>query len=121
MDNLEPLIKALIWVESGGNDYAIGDTHLADKAYGPLQIREPVCIDVNRKYGTDHLAQDCLGNRLLSEDICRKYLGMYANPYLLRRPVTDEDRARIWNGGPNGYKKWSTQLYWWRVKRYLRQ
>ena len=34
-------------------------------------------------------------------------------------PVTDEDRARIWNGGPNGYKKQATVKYWKKVKEHL--
>lgn len=28
----------------------------------------------------------------------------------------DEARARIWNGGPRGYRKDSTKKYWKKVK-----
>jgi hypothetical protein len=34
---------------------------------------------------------------------------------------TDEARARIWNGGPNGMNKASTKPYWLKVQRAMRQ
>ena len=40
----------------------------------------------------------------------------YANEKRLGRKVTNEDRARIHNGGPNGYKKKATVGYWSDVK-----
>lgn len=113
------IIKGLIPVESNGNDNAIGDLHLSQKAYGPLQIREPVCIDVNRKYGTNYKATDMLGNRPLSIDVCKKYLGIYATEKAIGRPVTDQDRARIWNGGPTGWKRSTTLAYWKKVSARL--
>jgi hypothetical protein len=30
-----------------------------------------------------------------------------------------KDRARIWNGGPRGYEKNSTKIYWSKVKENL--
>lgn len=96
------LISALMKVESGGNDGAIGDKHLAQKAYGCLQIRQPCVDDVNRRYGTKYKAEDCLNNRALSIWICCKYIDMYATESRLGRTPTDEDKARIWNGGPIG-------------------
>lgn len=128
MDKFDALSKfnnALIKVESSGNDYAIGDTNLEKKAYGPLQIRQPYVDDVNATFGTKHRAEDCLGNRKLSIDIKDKYMSIYATEKRLGRPVTDEDRARIHNGGPNGWKNDGTKLaiatkaYWERVKKYL--
>lgn len=59
----EALIGALIKVESDGNDKAIGDHHLAQKAYGALQIRKPYVDDVNRVFKTNYRAEDMLGNR----------------------------------------------------------
>ncbi len=85
------LITALIQVESRGNDNVVGDKHLKDKAYGSLQIRKPCVQDVNKRYGTNYRAEDCLGNRELS--------------------------IKIWNGGPKGFKKKSTQAYWEKVRR----
>lgn len=115
----DQLIAALIAVESKGDDGAVGDKHLKDKAYGCLQIRQPCVDDVNRRCGTSYKAADCLNDRELSIWICKQYLSMYATKERLGREVTDEDRARIWNGGPSGWKKTSTTKYWKKVKRQL--
>jgi hypothetical protein len=115
------LIAALIQVESKGNDRAHGDLHMKQQAYGPLQIRQPVCDDINRRFGTNHHAEDCLGNRALSVELCKQYLSMYATEKRLGREVTDEDRARIWNGGPQGFKKSSTEKYWDKVQAVLKE
>lgn len=117
--NFDRLIQALIKVESRGNDSAIGDRHMQNKAYGALQIRKPCIDDVNRRYGTKNEPQECLGNRSLSIDVCQKYLKMYATRTRLGREPTDEDRARIWNGGPNGWRKESTKAYWSKVQSEL--
>ncbi|MDD5068658.1 MAG: transglycosylase SLT domain-containing protein [Candidatus Pacebacteria bacterium] len=109
----EVLISALIRVESGGNDRVIGDVKLKNKAYGCLQVRQPVCDDVNQRFGTHYRAEDCLGNRQLSIEICKKYLSMYA------KTGADEETARIWNGGPKGQYKKSTEKYWEKVKKFL--
>lgn len=117
--NESSLINALIEVESKGNDGAVGDKHLSQKAYGCLQIRQPCVDDVNRVHGTKYKAQDCLNNRALSVWICEKYLALYATERSVGRKPTDEDRARIWNGGPNGWKKNSTRGYWNKVRKHL--
>lgn len=125
IDPLDKLIHALIRKESGdakhpdGFDGAVGDLGLAQKAYGPLQIRQPVCIDVNRTYGTTHNAQEMLNNRAVSIDVCKKYLAIYATRARLGFEPTDEARARIWNGGPAGWKKAATEGYWRDVKKLL--
>lgn len=113
------LIEAITKQESGGNLYAIGDKHLALKAYGPLQIRQPCVDDVNRVFGTNYKAEDTLGNMQLSTFIFNKYLSIYATSKRLGREVTDQDRARIWNGGPSGWKHPSTLGYWRSVSKYL--
>jgi len=113
------LIDALIQVESNGNLFAVGDLNLKDKAYGCLQIRQPVCIDVNRAFGTKHNAIDMLGNKELSVWIFTKYMELYATEKNIGGPVTDEHRARIWNGGPSGFKRASTLGYWEKVKKII--
>jgi hypothetical protein len=113
------LIAALIRVESNGNDYAIGDHHLKNKAYGSLQIRQYCIDDVNRKYGTKIKALDLLGNRKLSIWVCAKYLEMYGTSARLGREPSLEDLARVWNGGPTGYNKKSTSVYWSKVRKAL--
>jgi hypothetical protein len=122
---MDTLIKALIQVESGdanhpdGNDYAIGDRTLQYSAYGCLQIRWPLVLDINNHFGTSHRARECLGNRALSIDLLTKYMSLYATPQRLGREPTDEDRARIWNGGPAGWLKPSTLGYWQKVDAVL--
>lgn len=120
-----PLVRAMILTESSdkfhpnGNDFAIGDKTLFNKAYGCLQIRKLVCDDVNRVYGLQRKAQDMLGQRALSIDTMEKYWSIWATPKHIGRPVTDEDRARIWNGGPNGWRNPKTVRYWNEVKKFL--
>lgn len=114
------LIAALIQVESRGNDRAIGDRGKKEMAYGCLQIRKPCIDDVNRHFGTKYQAKDCLGNRSLSVWVCQKYLELYATRERLGRAPGAEDRARIWNGGPNGWKSPSTNVYWSRVRKQLK-
>ena len=62
-------------------------------------------------------AQDMLGNRSLSIDTFRKYVKIY-------KCVTDEQKARSWNGGPSakipGTKMYAaTNGYWTKVKAAL--
>lgn len=127
----QKLIAALIEKESGGDDMAIGDRYYKDRrgrlreypkshwAYGPLQIRKICVADVNRHFGTKYKASDCLGNRRLSVWICQKYLEIYATRDNVGRNPTDEDKARIWNGGPDGWDESSTIGYWAKVRRFL--
>lgn len=107
-----PLIACLINNESEGDDTAIGDKGLANEAYGPLQIRQPCLTDVNRYAGTRYTPQQMLGNRPLSIWVFNEYMRIYATQKRLGRPVTNEDRARIWNGGPNGWQVAATVTYW---------
>jgi len=113
------LIQALIQVESRGNDRAFGDRSKKEKAYGSLQTRQPCVDDVNRRYGTHIQAKDLLGDRATSVWVCQKYLEMYATQKQLGKEPTLEDMARIWNGGPHGWKSSSTKAYWSKVKRQL--
>jgi len=115
----EKLIKALIVVESNGNDKAIGDRGKHERAYGCLQIRKPCVDDVNRKFGTKYKAEDTLGNRQLSLWICQKYLELYATEDRLGKKPEAKDLARIWNGGPTGHKKQATLVYWNKVEKVL--
>lgn len=118
------LIDAIIEVESRGDVNAVGDKFLQFPAYGCMQIRQVCVDDVNRKFGTKYKATDCLGNKALSIDIFNKYMQCYP------KNVTDEDKARAWNGGGNwkmvyGKKKWETysknlDIYWNKVKVLLK-
>jgi len=117
---VDQLIVAIAYKESSGCDVAIGDRALRNKAYGYLQIRQPVCDDVNRRFGTQYCATDCQGNRTLSIDVFHKYQSIYATKERLGREPTAEDMARIWNGGPDGWHKSSTVTYWQQVRSHLK-
>jgi len=49
------------------------------------------------------------------------YLSYYGEQYEREtgQPPTDEVYARIWNGGPSGWRKDSTLEYWGRVQAFL--
>ena len=110
MTTLSNLISALIIVESSGNDLAIGD---GGKAIGPLQIHRSVVVDVNRFTGSHYRHQD-MTNRAQARAVCEAYLKHYG------RGKTTEEQARIWNGGPKGDQKTSTEAYWRKVQRNLK-
>jgi hypothetical protein len=44
---------------------------------------------------------------------------LWATEKKIGRPITDQDRARIWNGGPTGWKRDTTLGYWSKVKKEL--
>lgn len=104
------LMAALITIESGGNDLARGKAG----EVGALQITRAVVVDVNRHYGTSFTLRS-MTNRSNAVAVASRYLWIYATPARLGRPVTDEDRARIWNGGPDGWRRRATLPY---LKRY---
>jgi len=105
------LLAALIAVESGGNNQAIGDE---GRSIGCLQITEACVLDVNRIYSTTFKWPDDCFNRYLSQRICTLYLSHYGG----EKP-TDHKLARIWNAGPEGYKKAASRAYWRKVKQKL--
>lgn len=122
MIELTPLEKAIVQVESGGKLDAIGDRHLFNKAFGPMQIRKPCVDDVNRVFGTTYKAEDCLNNLEISVDIFRKYMEIWATPKRIIREkgiVTDMDKARIWNFGPRGWANPRSMGYWKKVEKAL--
>lgn len=108
--NITNLITALIAVESRGQDMAIGD---GGKARGPLQIHAAVVEDVNRFNGT-HYTWIGMTNRAAARKVCELYLQKWA------KGKSDQEAARIWNGGPNGHQKTATKAYWRRVERNLK-
>lgn len=107
--NITNLIAALIAVESGGRDMAIGD---GNRARGPLQIHAAVVEDVNRFNGTHYTHRE-MTNRAAARKVCELYLSKWA------KGKSDEEAARIWNGGPTGHTKTETKAYWRRVQRQM--
>ena len=108
------LLIALIWQESGGDDRALGDN---GNAFGCLQIWDSYFLDALGRKG----ARECLGNRTLSILVFNRYMARYATEKRLGRPVTDQDIARIHNGGPSGWKRPTTLVYWWQVQQKLKR
>lgn len=116
IDNLDELIEALIWVESRGNENAIGDTHLDEPSVGVLQLRPIMVREVNRilkQKGSDKRFK--LKDRKSREKSIEMFTIWY-NTY--HKDSSFEKAARNWNGGPNGWKKESTQSYWDKVSSY---
>ena len=106
------LLNAMIMQESAGNNHAIGDNGIG---VGCLQIHPCVVDEVNAKFKPTYSYKDRF-DRKLSKEICKKYLSIWATKKRLGRAPTNEDYARIWNGGPNGWKKTATKGYWNRLK-----
>ena len=111
------LVEALEGVESNGNAFAIGDN---GKAKGILQIHAEVVADVNRIYKTSYVHDDAF-NKAKAEQICRMYLRHYGMAYEKRtgKQINVEILARLWNGGPAGYRNRKTDGYWAKVRRNL--
>ena len=111
------LLEAIRIVESGGNDNAVGD---GGKAIGPYQIW--------RAYWKDALEYDpSIGGsyencyeRKYAERVVQAYMARYANERRLGHAPTEEDIARIHNGGPNGHRKKATVSYWEKVQKELK-
>ena len=96
-------------VESKGNvNSPRGD---AGTAYGILQIRQGCLTDVNRANGTNIKLTDLEGARELSYWVFAEYMKLYARTDRLGHEATLVDMGRIWNGGPNGYKRSATLHY----------
>ncbi len=108
------LIAALMRVESGGS------TSLATPGprgeVGCLQIRPVVIRDLNRIAGRQRFTMADRLDRSRSVEIFNAYVYHYATAERIGREPTLEDMARIWNGGPRGYRKPETAAYWQKVR-----
>lgn len=108
-------LNAIEQVESRGNANAVGDN---GRAFGCLQIWQAVVIDTNRITGTNYKHADAF-NRDKARAMARAYLNYYASKKRIGHAPTDQDYARIWNGGPSGHRKTATLGYWVKVKKEL--
>ena len=108
--DVEPLIQAMIMVESEGNDSAY---HKGEKAAGCLQIRPIMVKEVNRilKIQKSEL-EYTLEDRWSREKSIEMFhiVNSYHNKI-----------ARAWNGGPKWIKKSLTKRYWKRVQKQLKK
>ena len=104
---LDELIEKIWSIESGGRtDCPDGDN---GEAIGPLQIHPCALEDVNRRYGTNFVRED-LRNIKTAKIVAKLYISYWfeANK--------QEIAARIFNGGPRGWRKRTTDEYWEKVK-----
>ena len=107
------VLRAIRIVESGNDASAVGDN---GNAIGVYQIWESYWKD-SRLPGS---YRDCFDPDY-ADRVVRSYMKRYAIERRLGRKPTQEDIARIHNGGPNGYKKKSAIKYWDKVKRVLNE
>jgi len=113
---LNDVLSAIRIVESNNNPDAVGD---GGSAIGVYQIWEVYWQDAVEHSKLPGKYVDCF-NRSYADNVVRSYMKRYATKRRLGREPTQEDIARIHNGGPNGYKKKrATQRYWEKVKRVL--
>lgn len=116
------LWRAIVAVESGGNARAY---NACDGATGMAQIRSVCLTDVNRIARLRGVAARFSAADRWDPRAARRmwnlYLDFYGREYWRRtgRTPTDEVYARIWNGGPEGWRKSSTLAYWRRVRNAL--
>lgn len=112
----QPLLDSICQVESNCDSSAIGDN---GNAIGAYQIWRAYWQDaVEHDPSIGGVYSDCT-DKAYAEKIVLAYWSRYATEKRIGRPVTDEDRARIHNGGPNGYKKKATEKYWKKIKKNL--
>lgn len=100
---LARLFDAIRQVESGGDDRAVGD---GGRSCGPYQCGRAAWADGG---GNPKDYDRLVWNRAACEKVMRGYWKRYG-------ATTDEQRARTWNGGPNGMQKKATLAYWHKVK-----
>lgn len=113
---LSHLLALLVMVESSGLPHPPdGD---GGRAVGVLQTHEAVVADVNRVYGTRYTLED-RRDPVKSHEMARLYLTHWGQRYqrLTGKAPSAEVYARLWNGGPDGYKKKATDPYWRKAQK----
>ena len=101
------LFEAIGQVESGGRDDAVGDSR---RSRGRYQIGRAYWQD-----GCEHGAVTwSYDDYVIDPARCRQMMTWYWERHRAR---TDEERARMHNGGPNGHSNPATLGYWRRVQK----
>ena len=106
------VLAAIRIVESNDDPDAVGD---GGDSIGCYQIQKCYWLDAKEFSDLDGTYLDCY-NRGYADRTVRFYMARYATERRLGREVTQEDIARIHNGGPNGYKKECTKKFWKKVE-----
>jgi len=108
------LIEALIHVESSGNHCAY---NASTDAVGCLQICPIMVREVNNILKTQNATYSYQLEDRWDCDSSREMFEIWASHY--HENSSYERISRNWNGGPRGYVKTATEVYWDRVKKYL--
>lgn len=112
------LVRALIMVESRGNDSAVGDRHLVgNEAIGALQIRPIMVREVNRILKLQKSDKRFTLKDRFERDKSIEMFYIWKNYH--HKDSNAEIIARNWNGGPKGYKNNRTEKYWNKVEQQL--
>lgn len=117
--DFDTLLRAIVQVESTGNHSAV---NIKERAWGMYQIRGCVIEDVNNLvFKREAFIHEDAFNPWLAKLITLHYLTYWGKRY---RKLTGKRPglkvyARIWNGGPFGYKKETTLVYWDKILREL--
>ena len=96
------------------------------RSIGPYQIMESYYNDAVqfnpslRSSGRTYRNLMGPGSFAYSEQVMQSYMDRYATARRLGHEPTDQDIARIYNGGPNGYRRRNTLAYWVKVQQHLR-
>ena len=106
----DPLIAAIIQVESGGDTLAYNSK---EDAVGCLQIRPIMVREVNRLLGKDSFT---LYDRWSKAKSIQMFNILRSNI----KGATNEKIARVWNGGYNGKNNPKTLGYWKKVRENLK-
>lgn len=113
-DDIWKILNAMIKVESKGNDLAYC---VKENAVGCLQIRPIMVKEVNRI-----LSKQKKSIRYTLEDRWdrKKSIEMFFIWKNYHHKTSSLEKiARNWNGGPNGYTRNCTKVYWSKVKKEL--
>jgi len=103
------------YLESSYSAKLVGDK---GQAIGPLQIHRQLVDDVNRIIGQRRFNYQDRWSLEKSQEMFEIYSSYYGQRYIQttgQKPTT-RTYVRMWNGGPDGWRKNSTLAHWARAK-----
>lgn len=114
------LICAMMLVESGGNPL---NNNSAEDALGILQIRPIFLEDCNRIMGRAVWEPNDRYSVTESIMMTEEYFRYYGAAYIREtgKEPTPEVLARMFNGGPDGWKEDCTLPYWEKVNKQIKK
>lgn len=119
MTNAQIFILAIALVESNNDPNAY---NASEDAKGILQIRPILIDDVNRILNVrDTYVHNDAYDPGKSRDIFWVYVKHYYPQKFYMGNSNFQNWARCWNGGPKGPDKAATLVYWYKVKRMIKE